>query len=115
MKNQRSIGFILALSITSHAGAGWFSPDKEGRTFQTKGTAIIMARGTLTTGIEKRGVPIPEYIDTTSNSMWMGLTHDSESGWTKCRVPLKSSLGVTGVTERSLVFDCKPLTYFPTR
>lgn len=115
MKNQRSIVFIVALSLASHAIAGWFSPDKEGRTFQTKGTALIMASGTFTTGIEKRGIQIPEYIDTTSDSMWLGLRHDSESGWTKCRLPLRSSLGVTGVTERTLVFDCKPLTYFPAR
>ena len=109
------IPIIFVLSLTSQVYAGWLSPDKEGRTFQTKGTAVVMASGTFTVGIEQRGVQIPTYIDTTSDSMWNGLRHDSESGWTKCRLPLKSSLGVTGVTERSLVFDCKPLTYFRAR
>jgi hypothetical protein len=27
-------------------------------------------------------------------------------------VPLKNELGITGITERSLVFDCIPLKYF---
>jgi hypothetical protein len=44
--------------------------------------------------------------------MFIGLTHDSESGWTQCRIPLKNELSITGPTERSLVFDCYPLSYY---
>ena len=70
------------------------------------------ASGALTTGVEKKDISIPPFIDITSNSQWNGLRHDSESGWTRCRVPLKGELSWQGIKDRDLVFECKPLTYF---
>jgi hypothetical protein len=102
--------FIFCLSMfNSHAGL--FS-SKQGVIFQTKGEALILKNSTFTTGIERRNIPLPEVIDVRTQAGFSGLIHDSESGWTKCRVPLKNELGITGITERSLVFDCKPLQYF---
>lgn len=105
--------FITTLLIlySSLSNAGIFS-SKQGSVFQTKGEALIMKNSTFTTGIERRNIPIPEILDLRATSDFRGLVHDSESGWTKCRVPLKGELGITGTTERSLVFDCKPLQYF---
>jgi hypothetical protein len=104
--------FLIALFFnTVNAQAGFFS-SKEGVVFQTKGEAVIMRNSSFTMGVERRNIPIPEVIDIRVNAGLTGLTHDSESGWTKCRVPLKGELGLTGITERSLVFDCKPLEYF---
>jgi len=91
--------------------AGIFSA-KEGKTFQTKGTAVILSNGAFTAGIEKKDIPIPNFIDVVADSRWNGLRHDSESGWTKCRVPLKGELSWQGVKDKDLVFACKPLTYF---
>lgn len=108
MKLHVLFTFIL---ISSSSIAGIFS-SKEGSVFQTKGEAVIMKNSTFTVGIERRNIPIPEILDLRNSADFQGLTHDSESGWTKCRVPLKGELGITGVTERSLVFDCKPLQYF---
>ena len=106
---------ILFLSvlffISTASNAGLFS-SKQGAVFQTKGEAVIMKSSTFTGGIERRNIPVPEILDLRNTSEFRGLTHDSESGWTLCRVPLKSELGLTGITERSLVFDCKPLQYF---
>jgi hypothetical protein len=104
--------FFTFMLILCNANAGIFSSKKEGVVFQTKGEALIMKISTFTTGIERRNIPIPEIIDIRKNSDFSSVTHDSESGWTKCRVPLKGGLGITGLTERSLVFDCKPLKYF---
>jgi hypothetical protein len=108
MKIFFSIIFIFCCSLSN---AGIFS-SKQGSVFQTKGEALIMKNSTLTSGIERRNIPIPEILDLRNATEFRGLTHDSESGWTKCRVPLKGELGITGITERSLVFDCKPLQYF---
>lgn len=109
---MKNLFLLIALFLCiSKAQAGFFS-SKEGVVFQTKGEAVIMKNSTFTIGIERRNIPLPEVIDVRANAGLAGLTHDSESGWTKCRVPLKSELGITGVTERSLVFDCKPLEYF---
>jgi len=102
--------FFLVFSISNCYG-GIFS-NKEGKTFQTKGTAVILSNGAVTTGIEKKDIPIPPFIDLTTNPQWNGLRHDSESGWTRCRVPLKGELSWQGVKDRDLVFECKPLTYF---
>ena len=105
------IFFIISFLITCNAHAGIFS-SKQGITFETKGEAIIMKNSTFTTGIERRNIPIPIIIDVRIDSRFSSLTHDSESGWTLCRVPLRGELGLTGITEKSLVFDCKPLQYF---
>lgn len=109
MKNKYVL--VLLNLFLSIANAGLFS-SKEGIVFQTKGEAVILKNSTFTTGIERRNIPIPEFIDIRTNYDFRGLSHDSESGWTKCRVPLKNELGITGITERSLVFDCLPLKYF---
>lgn len=101
----------LLILYAPYSGAGFFS-SKVGQTFQTKGVAIIYRNGTFTVGIEKRNISIPTYIDVEENSSLNGLTHDDESGWTQCRVPLKSEFAITGMVERSLVFSCKPLTYY---
>lgn len=103
------LSFLLFISSASNAGL--FS-SKQGSVFQTKGEAVIMKSSTFTGGIERRNIPVPEILDLRSTSEYRGLTHDSESGWTRCRVPLKGELGLTGITERSLVFECKPLQYF---
>lgn len=107
---------LLYIGISSFVGvgnvyAGWFSA-KEGKTFETRGMAVLMSSGSFSTGVEKRDIPIPKYIDITASSLFNGMTHDSESGWTKCRIPQKGGLGWDGVKEKQLVFDCKPLTYF---
>lgn len=110
-KMKKTLLHISLFISISNAQAGFFS-SKEGVVFQTKGEAVIMKNSSFTIGIERRNIPLPEVIDIRANAGFSGLTHDSESGWTKCRVPLKGELGLTGVTERSLVFDCKPLEYF---
>jgi hypothetical protein len=109
MKNILST--LLLLGYLTSAQSGIFS-SKEGIVFQTKGEAIILTNSTFTYGIERRDIPIPSVIDLRVHTDFNGLIHDSESGWTKCRVPLKGELGWTGLTERSLVFDCKPLQYY---
>jgi hypothetical protein len=108
------IKFIFAAIFFLGISNAYTSPfsSKEGVIFQTKGEGLILKNSTFTTGIERRNIPIPPIIDIRANSAFNGLTHDSDSGWTKCRVPLKSEMGITGVTTRSLVFDCKPLEYF---
>jgi len=112
MKNKPIlVKLVLSFLFFSNVNAGLFS-SKEGSVFQTKGEAVILKNSTFTTGIERRNIPIPEFIDIRTNNDFRSLRHDSESGWTQCRVPLKNELGITGVTERSLVFDCKPLQYF---
>ncbi len=75
--------------------------------YETKGEAVIFKNSTFTIGIERRNIPVPTLIDVRANPEFTSLTSDSRSGWTKCRVPLKGELGITGVTERSLVFDCR--------
>jgi hypothetical protein len=100
------------LAISFAASAGFFS-SKQGKTFKTRGTAVIYRSGTITSGIEKRNIPIPPVFDVSSDPIFTSLTHDSESGWTNCRVPLKSEMSITGPVERSIVFDCYPLSYFP--
>jgi hypothetical protein len=102
-------GISLIIAVNSHAGI--FS-SKEGSVYQTRGEALIMKNSTFTTGIERRNIPIPEFLDLRNSSDFQGLTHDSESGWTKCRVPLKGQFGLTGMTDRSLIIDCKSLQYF---
>ncbi|NBQ48519.1 MAG: hypothetical protein EBU33_08720 [Sphingobacteriia bacterium] len=109
MKNILLLILLCQSIINVHAGI--FS-SKQGMVFQTKGEAVIMKNSTFTTGIERRNIPVPDFIDIRINGGYSGLTHDSESGWTKCRVPLKGELGITGITERSMVFDCKPIQYF---
>lgn len=101
---------ILSMSFSASTSAGLFDR-KEGIVFETKGEAVILKNSTFTTGIERRNIPIPQVVDIRAQPEFLGLRHDSESGWTKCRVPMKSELGLTGITERSLVFDCKPIHY----
>ncbi len=103
--------FLFIFYCLTNAQAGLFS-SKQGVVFQTKSEAKILTNSTFTVGIERRNIPIPSIVDIRVNTDFAGLTHDSETGWTKCRVPLKSELGWTGITERSLVFDCKPIQYF---
>jgi|GEM_PF-3448742 hypothetical protein len=102
---------LVLLGYFASAQSGIFS-SKEGVVFQTKGTALILTNSTFTTEIERRYIPIPSVVDLRVHTDFQGLIHDSESGWTKCRVPLKGELGWTGLVERSLVFDCKPLQYY---
>lgn len=77
--------------------------------FQTKGEALIYRNSTFTVGIERRNIPIPTVIDVRATSGFESMRADRDSGWTKCRIPLKGEIGFTGITSRSLVFDCKPL------
>ena len=77
--------------------------------YETKGEALIRANSAFFTKIERRNIPIPRIIDVRQIPEFAGLLSDRDSGWTKCRVPLKGELGLTGVTERELVFDCRPL------
>ena len=105
------IATLATYALTMQSQAGFFS-SKEGATFETKGEAVITKNSTFQFGIERRNIPIPLFIDIRQGSNFNGLTLDRESGWTQCRVPLKNELGITGITERSLVFDCKPLSYF---
>jgi hypothetical protein len=62
--------------------------------------------------IAKRHIAIPDFIDLLHSPEFVGLTHDNDAGWTKCRFPLKDELVFPRVTGRVLVFDCKPLSYF---
>jgi hypothetical protein len=103
--------FIALSSFIFNVNAGWFS-SKEGKTFETRGSAVVYTSGSFTVGVEQKNISIPSYIDVKSSTQWNGITHDSESGWTKCRVPLKGKMSWQGVKDRSLVFDCRPLTYF---
>lgn len=103
--------FSIIFSLGFDANAGFFS-EKKGRTFQTRDTALIYRSGSLTVGIERRNIPIPAFFDIESTPSFIGLTHDGDSGWTKCRVPLDDAKSITGAVERSLVFDCKPLTFY---
>lgn len=107
---MKNIIFLLLFLVVSKAT---FAGDREGRTFETRGTAVVFTDSTFTVGIEKRDIPVPLYFDVESNPVGRGMTHDSSSGsWTKCRVPLKSEMTWQGVKERHLVFDCRPLTFY---
>lgn len=108
---MKNLLYFICLLVPFGSDASLFSR-KEGVVFQTKGEAVIMRSGTFTMGIERKNIPIPQLLDVRLQNDFSGLRHDNESGWTKCRVPLKGELGLTGVTERSLVFDCKPIQYF---
>lgn len=77
--------------------------------YETKGEALIRKNSTFLTSIERRNIPIPRLIDVRQSLEFASLISDRDSGWTKCRVPLKSEIGLTGVTERELVFDCRPM------
>lgn len=107
------VAIILLAAYFSifNASAGFFSR-KEGSTFETKGEAVITRNSAFKFGIERRNIPIPLFIDVRQGLDFKELTHDNESGWTQCRIPLKQEIGLTGPVTRSLVFDCKPLTYF---
>jgi len=113
VKMKLLIKFVILVfaPLALQSQAGIFS-SKEGAVFETKGEAVITRNSTFKFSIERRDIPIPLVVDIRQDSNYNGLIHDRESGWTKCRVPLKSELGITGIAERSLVFDCKPLTYF---
>lgn len=100
---------LIATACSAHAG---FFSSKQGKTFKTRGSAVIYRSGTITSGIEKRNIPIPPMFDVSSDPIFTSLTHDSEAGWTNCRIPLKSEMSITGPVERSIVFDCYPLSYF---
>ena len=97
---------LLLLLIPNLASA------REGKTFETRGSAEVLEIGTFTIGTIEKNIAIPRFIDVTSSTKWNGLYHDNESGWTRCRVPQKSGFGWTGPLERSLIFKCKPITYF---
>lgn len=86
-----------------------FVGGSEPSVYKTKGEAVIMKSSTFTIGIERRNIPIPGVIDARVDPNFTDIRSDSRSGWTKCRVPLKAEFGITGITERSLVFDCLPL------
>lgn len=77
--------------------------------YETKGEALIYRDSTFKVGIERKNIPIPTLIDIRKSADFQDITSDSSSGWTKCRVPLKGEIGLTGITNRSLVFDCKPI------
>lgn len=99
---------LLLFALTEVAFAA-----REGRTFETRGMAVIFTSSTFTVGIEKRDIPIPQYLDVDIDPGWRGLSHDSSSAsWTKCRLPLKSEMTWQGTKERSLVFDCRPLSFY---
>lgn len=101
---------VILLAPISCFG-GLFS-SKEGRTFETRGGAVIYTSGAITAGVEQGDIQVPQYIDVTTSSQWSGLTHDRESGWTRCRLPLRGKMSWQGVKDRSLVFECRPLSYF---
>lgn len=112
---------LLALFLFvayASANAGWLS-SKQGKTFETRGTAVIRANFNFlfstdigTTKIERKDIPIPAFINIESSAQWSELTHDRETGWTKCRVPLKGDSSIVGNTERELIFDCRPTSYY---
>lgn len=84
----RWITLIIVLTApTSYLHAGIFS-SRAGKTFETKGKAVIYRDGKFTAGIEKSDIPIPTFIDVSQNVQFAYLTHDAETKWTKCRVPL---------------------------
>jgi len=99
-------GFVFCLILKVHAGT------REGATFETRGEAVIARNSAFLSSIERRDIPIPLFLDIRQDLNFSGMVHDRDSGWTKCRVPLKSELGITGIAERSFVFDCKPISYF---
>lgn len=85
--------------LISTANAG------EPKSFITKGVgSIIGADGIFTYGTKEKDIGIPEYINVAKNPKWQGLTYDSRSGWTKCRLPLDEG--------KSLVFSCKATSWF---
>lgn len=103
---------LLFLAFKNLATAGIFT-DKQGKTFETKGTATIIREGAFTIGVEKKDIPVPTYINIEIDKRFSDISHDSDSGkWTKCRLPLKGDKSFLGAIERILVFDCKPTSFF---
>jgi hypothetical protein len=103
---------FFVIFLASHAAFAGIFDSKQGMVFQTKGEAVVLKNSTFTTGIERK-ISIPQIVDVREQAEFANLRHDSDSGWTRCRVPLKGEWGITGKTERSLVFECRPLQYFP--
>ena len=110
MSRTGIIVFLFLGAFAPYATSGLFS-SKQGVAFQTKGVASVTYSSTFTYGTEQSDISIPKFIDIRENTDFNSLTHDTESGWTRCRVPLKSKLGLSGIIKRTLVFECKPLQY----
>jgi len=103
-RNPRTI-FALAITLASTVFAYRDLKAGDVRVYVTRGTAVIYASGTLASQIEKSDIPIPGTIST-ADPNWSDLYSDVNSGWTKCRLPLKTEWGLTGPWQRSLVFEC---------
>jgi hypothetical protein len=114
------IAALLAslLFLACGSASATLFPNRKGKTFQTRGTAVIMKDSRVsgsrsgTLGVEEIGILIPAFIDVETSARWDGLAHDAEKGWTKCRVPIKDDASITGGPKRALVFDCRPQTYY---
>lgn len=106
--NRPVLIVVLCLMVVSAPVAS-----RQGMTFETKGVAEILRKSTFTFGTEARNIPIPQFINAQDDPAYFALRHDRDSGWTMCRVPLKSERSITGTVERTLVFECKPLAYYP--
>jgi hypothetical protein len=111
-KKFNTNAFLFNVILLSNLCSAQGTTFKQAATFQTKGEATMVRNDGNTLSIEKKHIPIPEFIDLTASSEFAGLSHDSESGWTKCRYRLKDEIVFPRVSGKVLVFDCKPLTYF---
>ena len=90
IKLNKKLSTIAFLLVACSPQVGMCA--KEGKTFETKGVADVLANSTFTISTEEKNISIPRLIDVTQSSKWNGLYHDREAGWTRCRVPLKSEL-----------------------
>lgn len=81
------------------------------RFLETEGVGNIIYDSTFTYGTEEKGVQIPKFIDLSVMQEFSGVTiRSSKPGaWTRCNLPLKGKIGLTGVTNRQLAFKCRPL------
>ena len=111
-KNFNTVIFIVSILLCGPHSFAQVSMFRQGATFQTKGEAVMVSSKDNTLEIAKRHIAIPDFIDLLHSPEFVGLTHDNDAGWTKCRFPLKDELVFPRVTGRVLVFDCKPLSYF---
>lgn len=83
----------------------------QSRFLETEGIGNIIYDTTFTHGTEEKGVPIPKIIDLSTNLEFQGLIIRSNKAgsWTRCNLPLKGKLGLTGSVNRQLAFKCRPL------
>lgn len=105
--NKYSLCVLILLNIyisTNNASA-------QNRFLETEGVGNIIYDTTFTYGTEEKVVQIPKIIDLATNPEFsqVVIRNKKIGTWTRCNLPLKSKIGLTGSVNRQLAFKCKPM------